>query len=62
MFRTFEIVKEDFPRRKGGNGFSKVILESVVGKLEGGLLGAVGPQVAVHAPVHVLAVLVKTCK
>ena len=57
--RTLEIVEEHLPGREGGDGLAKVLFERVVGELEG-LLGAVGPEIAVHRAVHSLTVLVQS--
>ena len=56
---TLEIVEEHLPRWEGGDGLAEVLLERVVRELEG-LLGAVGPEIAVHRAVHSLTVLVQS--
>lgn len=56
---TFLVVEEDFSWREAGDWLAVMFLEGVVGELEA-LLGAVGPQVAVHASVHRLAILIET--
>ena len=58
---ALEVVEEDLPRREGGDLLAKVLLELVVGELEG-LLGRVRPEVAVHAAMHWLSILVRSCK
>jgi len=56
---SFLVVEKDFSGWETGNGFSVVLLESVVGELET-LLGAVRPQITVHASMNWLAILIET--
>jgi len=56
---SFLVVKKNFSGWEAGDGFSVVLLKSVVGKFET-FLGAVGPQVTVHAAVNGLAILVQS--
>ena len=54
------IWKPCLPGREGGDLLAKVLLEEVIGELQRGLLGTVGPEVAVHAAVHGLTKLVQS--
>jgi len=59
LFDTaFYVVPEHFARRIGGDLTSEMLLEGVVGKFQA-FLGAVGPEVTVHAAVDRLAVFVQ---
>ncbi len=53
-----DVVPQHLARRVGGDGAAEVLVEGVLGELQG-LLGAVRPQVAVHGGVHGLAVAVR---
>lgn len=55
---THDVVEEDCARWVRGDGAPEVFLEGVVGELEA-FLGAVGPQVPVHARVNGLAVCIE---
>ena len=54
---ALDVVPEDLPRRIGGDGFSEVLLERVVGELQA-FLRTVRPEVAVHGAVHRFAILI----
>ncbi|MNH17802.1 hypothetical protein D3C79_774870 [compost metagenome] len=58
LHAALDVVPQHFARRVRGNRPAKVLIEAVVGELQA-FLGAVGPQVAVHAAVHRLAMLVE---
>src|SRR5262249_36112437 len=53
-----DVVVKHFARRERRDRLPGVLIEGVVGELEA-LLGPVGPQVAVHAPMYWVAVLVE---
>src|SRR5690606_6555263 len=53
-----DVVAQHRARRVGRDRAAEVLLEAVIGELQA-LLGAVRPQVAVHARVHRLAMLVQ---
>src|SRR6266550_3017976 len=53
-----DVVVKHCARRERWDRLPEVLIEGVVGELEA-LLGPVGPQVAVHAPVYWVAVLVE---
>src|SRR5579863_7676981 len=53
-----DVVVQHFARRERRDRLPEVLIEGVVGELEA-LLRPVGPQVAVHAPVYRVAVLVE---
>ena len=42
---ALQVVEQDLPGREGGDGFAKVFLKGVVGKLQT-LLGTVGPEIS----------------
>ena len=54
-----DVVVEHLAGREGRHRLAEVLLEAVVGELQA-LLGTVGPQVAVHAGVAGLAMLVES--
>jgi len=56
---TLLIVEKDLSWREAGDGLAVVLLKSVVWELKA-LLGAVGPQVAVHASMDRFSILIKT--
>src|SRR5207247_1362815 len=53
-----DVVVKHLARRERRDRLPEVLIEGVVGELEA-LLGPVGPQVAVHAPVYWVTVLVE---
>src|SRR6185295_16959171 len=53
-----DVVVKDLARQERRDRLPEVRIEGVVGELEA-LLGPVGPQIAVHAPVYRVAVLVE---
>ncbi len=55
---ALDVVVQDGARRIGRNGAAEMLLEAIVGELEA-LLGTVRPEIAVHAAMNRLAVLVR---
>src|SRR5690606_12389391 len=53
-----DVIPEHLARRVGADRPAEVVIEAVIGELQS-LLGAVGPEIAVHAAVDRLAVLVQ---
>ncbi len=53
-----DIIVQHGPRRVGRDGPAEMLLERVIGEFQA-FLGAVGPEVAVHAAVHRLAIFVE---
>ena len=58
---ALEVVEEDLPRRERRDLLAKVLFEEVVRQLQRRLFGPVRPEVPVHAAVHGLPVLVRSC-
>lgn len=58
VYAALNVVPQHLARRVRGNRPAKMLIKAVIGELQA-FLGAVGPQVAVHAAVHRLAMLVE---
>src|SRR5690606_31204504 len=56
---ALDVVEQNGARGKRRDGTTEVLVKGVIGELQA-FLGAVGPQVAIHAAMYRLAMLVQT--